>query len=90
MYEGLLKQYKEYLPITEKTPQIALAEGNTPLIPLKNLSKFMIIMAMTAIGYQTNLKKLITKGGSALLVGGLCWVLISLASLLMQKVLGLW
>ena len=39
MYEGLLKQYKEYLPITDKTPQIALAEGNTPLIPLKNLSK---------------------------------------------------
>ena len=28
--------------------------------PLKDLSKFMIIMAMTAIGYQTNLKKLIT------------------------------
>ena len=58
--------------------------------PLKDLSKFMIIMAMTAIGFQTNLKKLITKGGSALLVGGVCWLLISLASLLMQKVLGLW
>ncbi|MBL1228492.1 threonine synthase [Enterococcus sp. BWB1-3] len=39
MYEGLLKQYKEYLPITEKTPMISLAEGNTPLIPLNNLSK---------------------------------------------------
>ena len=40
------------------------------LFTLKDLSKFMIIMAMTAIGFQTNLKKLITKGGSALLVGG--------------------
>ena len=58
--------------------------------PLKNLSKFMIIMAMTAIGFQTNLKKLITKGGSALLVGGFCWLLISVVSLLMQKLLGLW
>ncbi|MCE2126419.1 YeiH family protein [Streptococcus thermophilus] len=58
--------------------------------PLKDLSKFMIIMAMTAIGYQTNLKKLITKGGSALLVGGLCWLLISIVSLLMQKLLGFW
>ena len=58
--------------------------------PLKDLSKFMIIMAMAAIGFQTNLKKLITKGGSALLVGGVCWLLISLASLLMQKLLGLW
>ena len=58
--------------------------------PLKDLSKFMIIMAMTAIGYQTNLKKIITKGGSALLVGGLCWLLISIVSLLMQKLLGFW
>ncbi|MHC5374831.1 threonine synthase [Enterococcus sp. LJL120] len=39
MYEGLLKQYKEYLPITDKTPKLGLAEGNTPLIPLYNLSK---------------------------------------------------
>ena len=33
----------------------------------------MIVMAMAAIGFQTNLKQLITKGGSALLVGGVCW-----------------
>ncbi|WP_430603891.1 threonine synthase [Enterococcus sp. DIV0724b] len=39
MYEGLLKQYKDYLPITDKTPMISLAEGNTPLIPLHSLSK---------------------------------------------------
>ena len=39
MYEGLLIQYKEYLPITDKTPMISLAEGNTPLIPLHSLSK---------------------------------------------------
>ncbi|EOH99828.1 threonine synthase [Enterococcus haemoperoxidus ATCC BAA-382] len=39
MYEGLLKQYKDYLPITDKTPMISLAEGNTPLIPLHRLSK---------------------------------------------------
>ena len=38
MYEGLLKQYQDYLPITEKTPMISLCEGNTPLIPLPNLS----------------------------------------------------
>ncbi len=39
MYEGLLKQYQAYLTVTEKTPMISLAEGNTPLIPLPNLSK---------------------------------------------------
>ena len=71
---------------------VSISLGVTPAVfsPLKDLSKFMIIMAMAAIGFQTNLKKLITKGGSALLVGGVCWLLISLASLLMQKLLGLW
>ncbi|OTN76144.1 threonine synthase [Enterococcus sp. 8G7_MSG3316] len=39
MYQGLLHQYKDYLPVTEKTPQLSLAEGNTPLIPLPSLSK---------------------------------------------------
>lgn len=71
---------------------VSMSLGVTPAVfsPLKDLSKFMIIMAMAAIGFQTNLKQLITKGGSALLVGGVCWLLISLASLLMQKILGLW
>lgn len=58
--------------------------------PLKNLSKFLIIMAMAAIGYQTNIKNLIKKGGAALLVGALCWLMVSLSSLFMQKLLGLW
>lgn len=39
MYKGLLETYKDYLPITDKTPMISLMEGNTPLIPLNNLSK---------------------------------------------------
>ncbi|KRN56311.1 threonine synthase [Carnobacterium divergens] len=39
MYKGLLDRYQENLPVTEKTPMISLAEGNTPLIPLHNLSK---------------------------------------------------
>lgn len=39
MYKGLLETYKDYLPITDQTPMISLMEGNTPLIPLTNLSK---------------------------------------------------
>lgn len=39
MYNGLLKQYAEFLPVTENTPNITLMEGNTPLIPLLNLSE---------------------------------------------------
>lgn len=39
MYKGLLDKYKELLPVTENTPMISLSEGNTPLIPLPNLSE---------------------------------------------------
>lgn len=39
MYQGLLTEYADYLPISEKTPKLALAEGNTPLVPLKQLSE---------------------------------------------------
>ncbi|MEH7344392.1 threonine synthase [Bacillus sp. JJ1532] len=37
-WEGLLKAYKEYLPINENTPLLTLNEGNTPLIRLDKLS----------------------------------------------------
>lgn len=39
MYKGLLKQYASYLPVNENTPNVSLMEGNTPLIPLLNISK---------------------------------------------------
>ena len=35
---GLLERYKEFLPITDKTPMLSLMEGSTPLIPLDRLS----------------------------------------------------
>lgn len=38
-YEGLINKYKEYLPVTDKTPVITLNEGNTPLIKADNLAK---------------------------------------------------
>lgn len=38
-WNGLLQEYKEYLPVTEETPMLTLNEGNTPLIKLDNLSK---------------------------------------------------
>jgi threonine synthase len=31
-YRGIIQRYKEFLPITDKTPIISLCEGNTPLI----------------------------------------------------------
>ena len=38
-WQGLIEQYKEFLPVTEKTPKLTLHEGNTPLIKLENLSE---------------------------------------------------
>ena len=32
MWKGLINKYKEFLPVSEKTPVITLNEGNTPLI----------------------------------------------------------
>ncbi|CAN2924197.1 YeiH family protein [Streptococcus dysgalactiae] len=56
----------------------------------KELSKFFIVMAMAAIGLNTNLVKLIKTGGQAILLGAICWVAITLVSLGMQFSLGIW
>lgn len=37
-WDGLLETYKEFLPVTEDTPNITLNEGNTPLIRLNKLN----------------------------------------------------
>jgi len=36
---GLIDYYREYLPVSAKTPVITLYEGNTPLIPAEFLNK---------------------------------------------------
>ncbi|MDR1941473.1 MAG: threonine synthase, partial [Endomicrobium sp.] len=38
-YKGLINKYKDVLPVSAKTPVISLNEGNTPLIPARNLPK---------------------------------------------------
>lgn len=35
-WQGVIHQYAKYLPVTEKTPVVTLAEGNTPLVRAKN------------------------------------------------------
>jgi len=57
--------------------------------PVKTLSKFFIVLAMAAIGLNTNIVKLIKTGGKPLIMGFCCWGGITGVSLLMQKVLGL-
>lgn len=58
--------------------------------PLKDLSKFLIIMAMAAIGLNTNIVKLVKTGGKPIFTGFCCWLGISLVSLGIQHFMGLW
>ena len=58
--------------------------------PLKELSKFFIVMAMAAIGLNTNIVKLVKTGGKPILMGMACWIGITVVSLVMQHVLGIW
>ena len=37
VYQGVIRRYKNYLPVTEKTPIVTLLEGDTPLIEAENL-----------------------------------------------------
>lgn len=58
--------------------------------PIKELSKFLIVMAMAAIGFNTNIVKLIRTGGKPIFMGFCCWIGISFVSLGMQHILNIW
>ncbi|WP_294578159.1 YeiH family protein [uncultured Thomasclavelia sp.] len=57
--------------------------------PLKELSKFFIVMAMAAIGLNTNIVKLIKSGGKPIFLGFCCWIAITVVCLSMQALLGI-
>ena len=72
------------------TVSVSLGVPNSFFSPLKELSKFFIIMAMAAIGLNTNIVKLIKSGAKPIFMGFCCWVGISGVSLVMQHILGIW
>ncbi|MFH1889085.1 MAG: threonine synthase [Candidatus Omnitrophota bacterium] len=41
LYDGVIKRYRKYLPVTDNTPVITLKEGNTPLISANYLSRLI-------------------------------------------------
>ena len=67
----------------------ALGVNASVFTPLKTLSKFFIVMAMTAIGLNTDVVKLVKNGGKPIALGFGCWVSIIAVSLLMQFVTGI-
>jgi uncharacterized membrane protein YadS len=54
---------------------------------LVQAGKFMIVMAMTCIGLNTNLVKLIKSGGKPIALGFICWSVLSVTSLVVQHAL---
>ncbi len=58
--------------------------------PIKELSKFFIVMAMAAIGFNTDIVELVKKRRQAHRAGLCCWIGIACMSLGMQHVLGIW
>ena len=57
---------------------------------MKKVSKFFIVMAMSAIGLNTDVVKLVKTGGKPIALGFCCWAAIATISLLMQRLLGIW
>ena len=68
----------------------ALAGANELFSLLKTLSKFFIVMAMAAIGINTDVVKLVRTGGKPIFMGFCCWVAIACVSLGVQHLLGIW
>lgn len=62
-----------FLPIPDFTKDFLVKAG-----------KFVIVMAMSAIGLNTNLVKLVKNGFKPILLGLSCWAVLSLTSLLVQ------
>lgn len=75
-----------------------LASIITTLVPiptaitgfLKDASKFFIVMAMAAIGLNTDIIKLIKTGGKPIFMGFCCWIAITCVSLIVQHLMGIW
>lgn len=72
------------------TAAISLGANPAVFTPIKTLSKFFIVLAMAAIGLNTNIVKLIRTGGKPIIMGFCCWTGITAVSLFMQFQLGLW
>ncbi len=52
MWKGLIENYREFLPVSETTPVVSLNEGNTPLIPIQNLAKYLGIKANWYVKFE--------------------------------------
>lgn len=56
-------------------------------VMLTRWGKYMIVMAMVAIGLNTDIRKLIKNGMKPILLGFICWVVLALTSLGVQAII---
>ncbi|MFC1512592.1 threonine synthase [bacterium] len=52
IYKGLIERYKEFLPVSEKTPVVTLFEGNTPLLRAEKLEEYLNIKLEIYLKYE--------------------------------------
>lgn len=57
---------------------------------LSDVGKFMITLAMAAIGLNTNVIKLVRSGWKPILMGLVCWIAIASVSIGVQLAIGIW
>ncbi|SNI79402.1 membrane protein [Streptococcus pneumoniae] len=67
----------------------SLGVSSSFFTPLKQLSKFLIVMAMSAIGLKTNLVAMVKSSGKSIVLGAICWIAIILTTLGMQTLIGI-
>lgn len=58
------------------------------LIVIGKTGKFMIVMALSAVGLNANFKKMIKTGMKPMLLGLIVWITVALVSIAIQKVTG--
>jgi len=52
VYQGVIRRYKNYLPVSEKTPIVTLLEGDTPLIEAENLRLSLGVDSKVYLKYE--------------------------------------
>lgn len=57
---------------------------------IAQFGKFLIVMAMAAIGLNTNIKQLIGNGIRPIILGMSCWIAVALTSIIVQYLMHLW
>ena len=72
------------------TVAVSLGVDAAVFSPVKELSKFFSVLAMSAIGMNTDIVKLVKTGGKPLILGACCWAGITGVSLLVQHLMGIW